>query len=331
MKKLLYIGPGSPYDKYILSSLRKSYGVDYINQSHLQDCQNLRYRILFKMRRFQRMENICENYILKRLQWLCEKRSRKFDMVFIIRGSEIKQSHIDYLRRTNPGVKIIIFFWDDIARMAKNKNVILGNNFDRRYSFDSADCERYGFEYHPAFYVYDKAFGKNPHTKYDLCYIGTEHSNRFEELCRFKQVLVENGIKLKFVLVTSFVPYLKGLFGIDKQRRREFRMMTVRFWPYRKYLRLMSDSKVVLDLSAPSQSGISSRTFEALAMGTRIITSNPAILSEQSIPGDSFLLLDNQIRNEDIVGFIKDDIPVSFSKEKYSLDCFLDDILNPGL
>ena len=73
---------------------------------------------------------------------------------------------------------------------------------------------------------------------------------------------------------------------------------------YKEYIDIISSSKVVVDMPYEGQTGLTMRTVESLAMGTRLITTNNSIAQYKDISPNSYLIINNQMHDNDIFSFV---------------------------
>lgn len=321
MKRLLFIGSNKNfYVKHMIAWLEAhDYQVDYVDELLLQTKYTLYFKMIWKLRRYDLMKRHNDRLLTRQLKRL---KASGYDKIFVLRGSNLNESHISFLKARYPDAEYILYLWDPLNRY-HNRDVLV-KSFDRYYSFDSNDCRQYGMAYHPTFYVYsDEQINPMNERKYDICFIGTEFSDRFDRICELRKACEERGVRYKIALVTSYLPYLKGLLNLDKKRHDNLDLMRVRFLPYEKFIKNISESRCVLDLTHPTQCGISSRTFETLALGTKLISNNKYILEEKDLPRDAYMLIKEDTEMSDILNFAVEDTPAFKVSEKYSLDGFM--------
>ena len=111
------------------------------------------------------------------------------------------------------------------------------------------------------------------HKKYDISVIQKIHSNRLNFIHFVVNAMKDKSIFIYLYevnLFSFFKNLLKNPFLYFKLRKY------IHFEPlsYEEYVKLIKDSRFTLDVAHPKQSGITIRCFEALHLGTKIITNN---------------------------------------------------------
>ncbi len=172
--------------------------------------------------------------------------------------------------------------------------------FDKVYTFDREDSERYGWDYLPNFFIKEGPV-KHSENTYDLFFVGRFSSDRFRILDTIMVQLTDSGVKHFIKLVPTYKNTLH-----NKWVWLFFKMIRIRTTWIRNYLlnyeviegivsrdfiisenlkfenvrEVLSASDVILDLPFAGQSGYSHRVIEALARGKKLITTNHGIKKE---------------------------------------------------
>ncbi len=151
--------------------------------------------------------------------------------------------------------------------------------FDKVYSFDYYDCNRYGLNYYPLFYLpeYEK-IGLNNHKKYDISFVGSlSNKGRYEFFQNFIKHLNQEGFKHKFYLYSSNIKQnIKVLFTKPSM----IRYIGSKFMPLNDIMKIMEKSTSIIDCKPDFQSGLTMRTFETLAACLLLFTTNENIKRE---------------------------------------------------
>lgn len=198
-------------------------------------------------------------------------------------------------------IKIVLYAWDSF----RNKPI-----FHRYYkivdvflTFDFADSEKFNL---PLINLYsEKIFFKNTNykKKFDLSFVGTLHSNRSKLIqnifCQFQK----EGIKFKLYIYyhNLYLILFRSLF--DKSLRNMFKIINYNSISKRQVHKIFSQSKFVLDIVHPNQTGLTSRTFETLASNSVLLTNNSYIKKFTSSLKKKCIYFDNE---NDLKNIIKD-------------------------
>ncbi|CZE49151.1 hypothetical protein [Campylobacter geochelonis] len=180
------------------------------------------------------------------------ENSLKLDYVFIISPESITVEIINKFKDKNPNLKIIIYMWDSIKN--KKNALPLINLADKSFTFDDGDLLiREDIEFLPLFYTknYSDIF-ENTKFKYDISFIGTIHSDRYEIAKKIEKEANKAGLKTLFF----FYSPSKILFFIQKILYSKFRKIPYRDVSFKSMLsseiiNIFYNSKVILDINHP--------------------------------------------------------------------------------
>jgi hypothetical protein len=98
----------------------------------------------------------------------------------------------------------------------------------------------------------------------------------------------------------------------------------------KKYKSLLLKSRYVLDLPTPKQSGVSLRTYEALASGCALITTSKSIAQEPFFDDKSIFIVDANHLEESIPVLLKQEYtnPQALPFDEYSLSAWVNKIFS---
>ena len=195
--------------------------------------------------------------------------------------------------------------------------------FDNISSFDKKDCSNNKIlKFKPLFYC-DEYYRKtnNQSYKYDLCFIGTIHSDRYKILKMVKKEAEDNGLNM------FFYPYLqsKFIYYFYKIFKPEFRNSKISDFKFNKLSsktisKIIDESNVIIDIQHPKQTGLTMRTIEILGLRKKLITTNKDIQNYDFYNKNNIMIVD---RNQFIISrdfFNKQYINLNNEiYEKYSL------------
>lgn len=259
------------YYQEIIENLKNSYLVDwYSDRPSNSIFSRAIIRVCPKLMKLKIAKY--EQRILK------EIGNKRYDVIFVILGQSFSQKFWAELRKSQANAAFIYYLWDSSTNFK-----CISNNykfFDITFSFDKNDCQKYGFEFLPLFYT--KQFNvdsPNPNPNFDYSYIGTVKPGRYMIVNRIlKQLDTQNlkGFKYfylhsKYVLLYYKIKYKKE-FNEVKIGDLNFKLLS-----REKCFELENNSKIIVDVQQPGQLGLTIRTFEALGMKKKIITTNSDI------------------------------------------------------
>jgi hypothetical protein len=171
--------------------------------------------------------------------------------------------------------------------------------FDKVFSFDDADVQKYDFEKLCNYNYLNEKAEKIEKTDLDLFYVTSYDKSRNKIIYPLIERL--NVLNLKFQIVVvgkkTWKPQLKYFLSPNKKNisvlfKRKTVDSGIVFQFYRR-------SKTILDLMRCGQTGLSFRVFEAMALEKKIITNNPTIKDYDFYNPENILLLNDDFTNMD--------------------------------
>lgn len=214
-----------------------------------------------------------------------------FDLVLVIKGEVVPRWFVELLRQRNPRARFVFYTFDSLANSSNCLELL--DCFDARLSFDRDDVEKDDrFSYLPLFYTpeFSGAASARPmaERRHTLTFVGTLHSERYA----FAQRLFAGRAG---TYAFFYVP-ARWYFAVTKYLTRENRSVPwrdVTFRPMRKrdIADAFFDSRAVLDVQRLGQVGLTMRTFEVLAAGAILVTTNPAIKRESFYDEDRIVVV----------------------------------------
>ncbi len=150
---------------------------------------------------------------------------------------------------------------------------------NRVCSFDKEDAERFGIGYRHLPYS-GKAELSEETPQYDTFFLGTE-KERTSGIRKAACVLETSGLRAKIMVLN----------GSDPQYR------IGEYIPYPEYLKYLSKSRTILEISRAGQDSCSLRFLESLFLGKKLITDNPQIITDPYYdPENVFILGKDDLR-----------------------------------
>lgn len=197
--------------------------------------------------------------------------------VLIIKGEIVPTWVISALRADHPRAKFVFYDFDSFRR--NPRGLIIAEACDAAFSFDSQDVHEHSFlRYLPLFFSPQFFECRSSGSRsYDLAFVGTVHSGRYGLV----QYVMQAG-RNNFAYYYSPAQWH---FAMEKLTTRDVRRIPWRSMSFEKLslgqvADVFGQSRVVIDAQRTLQTGLTMRTFEALAAGARLITTNRAIESE---------------------------------------------------
>ena len=192
------------------------------------------------------------------------KELQGFDDVFILRPDLIKK-HLPFIKKHSK--RMIAYFWDSFARIPEGRDTI--QYFDKFFSFEPKNVKDHNLLFLPNFYPSDLAANKDSEPQFDLSYVASA-DDRLPTLERILDSLIHLHLKTNINIVATET--------IANKHEKSIRWFTDVF-PRTETIRIMNDSRVLLDIAQPKQEGLSFRIFEAMRLEKKIITTNRSVVT----------------------------------------------------
>jgi len=324
-KKSILLGcpPFRGYDLAIFKKLiEMGYEVTFFNDIPkakwfrvLKDYPSIRKKLNFLLKHYEKYN---ERKILKRI------KAKRFHFILIIKGSYLSNAFFENLKDLNPDAKFIMYQWDSLKNYGKATEKNFMDNspyFDKIYTFDRKDANTIvGLDYMPSFFINEYANPESEKQKsydFDLFFIGGNHRNRFGILEKLYENTKDFGLKFCFLLLGG-------------KENENFKIKGLQYiktpLSHKEIIEYLKKSNVVIDIHSPKQDGLTTRCFEALALGKKLATTNALIAREPFYNPDNIHIID--LENPTIpLEFIKKEVePLDMSV--YSLESFLKNLLN---
>ncbi len=262
---------------------------------------------------------------------ITQNKSKNYDIVFIIKGEVITQQIIKRLRSSFPKAKLILYLWDSIRNYKEIKSCL--PLFDRTLTFDINDSsEIESLIFRPLFYIddYKKCAGKNTNEEIDLLFIGTVHSDRWQFLKEIKAQAESRDLHVHYYLFIQS-PIIFFVRKIFDKRLSSLTYKDARFHPMSKakIIELIKNTKVVVDIQHPKQTGLTMRTIEIIGARKKLLTTNHTIGNYDFFSKDNIALVDrkNPVLNFDFWSTKYTELPGDIY-DKYSIDGWIEDVFS---
>lgn len=322
-KKILFIGPRTfGYEREIKTRLELlGASVEYHD-----DRPSAKASMKAAIRLFPRL---VDRQVRSYFDSILERARDDFDFVFIIKLECMPLDILAKLRQKLARACFIYYSWDSVRN---NPNFVgAANYFDRLFTFDTEDARADAcLQLRPLFFLNEYRDLSRPPAQFDLCFIGTVHSDRFALIKKVKALLESGGARTKFYM---FVPH-KLIYWANRVFSRAFwdsKVSDFAFEPLKKgdVLQMIAQSRAILDIQHPGQTGLTMRTIEMLGARRKLITTNPLVRGYDFFRPENILVID---RNDPVIdpGFLGVpyvDLPEDLY-ERYSLDGWIREIFS---
>ncbi|GAA4113847.1 hypothetical protein GCM10022215_11390 [Nocardioides fonticola] len=264
---------------------------------------------------------------------------RRVDELIIVKGEVVPAWFVAELRAANPGLVVVFYAYDSFANSPRGEMFV--EIADVALTFDRDDVERYRTRqirpgtdggsadgsgptlgYLPLFFTSEFAPGVPlAERPYDLGFVGTVHSGRYD-VCRR---LAPAGERHDYF----FFSPARWHHAYTWLRQRDIRTIPWSDVSFTKrsradVARSFAAARAVIDVPRTGQVGLTMRTFEVLASGTKLITTNHRVRDEDFFDPRWILVLDPDPTGWDldvVRAFVADPtMPPSEAIRPYGLD-----------
>lgn len=200
---------------------------------------------------------------------LTQIKDFEFNEVIVIVGRYLTEEFLVGLRNLNKNARFVLYLWDDVERI-QNFNIVK-KFYDTIFSFDSIDCEKYGFNFLPLFYLDDFCLKDTNKKSIDIYGSYWLHSDRINIIKKISEAqLCKNRY---FYILTGRFYFFKNFFRLFCNNKYGIHY-SIFSLPLDENVKNMKSAFSVLDIQFPSQKGLTLRTIESLASKCKIITTN---------------------------------------------------------
>lgn len=201
-----------------------------------------------------------------------------------------------------------LWLWNTLPETKGNRlKIPFCRQFGNVYSFDMNDCEKYKLYSNTQFMIDYEV--KDQEEQQDIYFVGTD-KGRYDILNRVYEFCERNSITTCFHMIP------------DVGKQYNSAVITDHFIEYTEVLKNIANSRAVLDICKPGQTGCTYRAMEALLFNKKIITNNSLYYNLDFYSPEMIFVIDEECINlEKIIGFIQKESP-GYSqgiKEKYRI------------
>jgi len=254
-----------------------------------------------------------------------------YDALLVIKGEVVPSSFLDEFIERNQRAIRVYYTFDSFANNAKGARIL--DYFQHRLTFDRVDADADdSFGYKPLFY--SPAYGTDGNTRRDLdiSFVRTLHGDRYAFTQAVAAQTPAARRSLYYFIPAAWYFWLRELLS-SEVRVVPRESVHTRSLAHDENANLMRRSKAVIDVQRPGQTGLTMRTFEALACGSALITANQHIRDEPFFDDSRVLVVPRNAVDID-AGAVRDFVarqPETASApdgfEAYSLDAWTDEFI----
>ncbi len=234
-----------------------------------------------------------DNYYKKILK---QTKNKKYDFLLVNRGEVVPAFFLEEFKKIHNECFFIFYTWDSFANHSHPTSIL--KYFDKKFTFDSDDAFNYEIGFRPLFFLdaykeitkYDSI-----NNNYDLLFLGTVHSDRYNISNEISQWCTRNDLKMFcYYYVHGRLVYLyKKLF--DKSFKKfDYKKLSFGSLSKKEICLLYKKSNVILDIHHPGQKGLTMRTIEAIGAKKKLITTNSEIKKYSFYNPNNILIIDRK-------------------------------------
>lgn len=255
------------------------------------------------------------------------KINEKIDYILFIKCETPTEFVLKMFEEKFPDVQKILYLWDSIKNIREIERKF--KYFHDIFSFDFEDIEKYKFiKYAYWGYIDQSNTARVTKNQWDISFVGTAHSIRPRVVKDFKRICKEQNLSCYFYLYSpNILVYL-----YNKLINKDFKYITLKDVSFKSLsfsqtYDIYNDSRMILDICAPNQSGFTSRVGDMINLRKKLITNNTYILKTDLYTFENVYYYD--VNNVELsTDFIKINYK-NFEKrviEQYSFKTFLETI-----
>lgn len=211
---------------------------------------------------------------------------RDDDILFVFSMYKMEHEHyfdnfLSFLKCEYTNAKFVYYSYDIASTWYLITPEYIKANFDLVLTFDESDAKEYGFEFYEGIYSRVPIQDDDSVEKSDIMFIGAD-KGKFPLLIKTFKALSDKGIKCDFRLVevdSENEEYLKKNFncdiddkGVIRVNYKRSRFYVNEYCPYHKTLKVLHNSKAMLDIPLGTQKGSTIRLAEASVFEKKLIT-----------------------------------------------------------
>ncbi|MDB8711937.1 hypothetical protein [Mediterraneibacter gnavus] len=289
MRKYLIVYPNRDYGKLMWEDLKKSNNVEFID-TPLKISSNRILQTLFKIHFSFKLNNIIELPLKGVWNQKYSLMNYKFEdnnsYVIIFTDPALCNYRKDLLSKIKKkaNIKFVLVLINSFYRMKKVIQPML-ECFDKIYTYDKEEADKFGFKYYPTVYSVIKIETKNIVERKRCFFVGVA-KDRLSKLLAVYDKLEERGWKPEF--------YISGV--RKKQQRQREGIIYNKWLPYTLALEKAINSECIVEIMDKNNAGVTLRTLEAICYNKKLITNNKKILQSPFYQSNYICLID-QILN----------------------------------
>lgn len=255
---------------------------------------------------------------------------KNYDYILIVKCDMTPENILMRFRKEYPNAKVCLYLWDSISNIPGVVKKF--KYFDTLHSFDTEDCKKHPeLKFRPLFFIdeFCKPYESKEY-RYDVSFAGTIHSDRYNVIKQVRKIAENNGLRCYWFcyLQSKFIYY------VYKLTKKEFTNTKISDFDFKKknsveIASIVEDSKIVLDIQHPKQTGLTMRTIEMVGMNKKLITTNMSIKDYDFYNPKNISVIDRKrvVIDSEFINTSYEPLPVELY-QKYSLKNWIFEVLS---
>ena len=258
-------------------------------------------------------------------------KDREFDIVFLLNPEAMPLSFLEMCKSRWKKAFFVMYMWDSVQNRKNTLDYV--PYCDRVLTFDKSDAAVYNFDFRPLFYLdlYSSIRQEAAPINYDVCFMGTVHSDRYSIVKEIKEWCDDNELRCYFYFyMQNKISYYANKFiknnGYPLIDEVSFSKLSAS-----EITDVVRSSHAVLDIQHFKQTGLTMRTLETLGAGKKLITTNPDVREYDFYDRERVMVIDrsNPAAALNLDFFREEDTKISdIIVSSYSIGNWLREILN---
>lgn len=223
------------------------------------------------------------------------------DIDIIFSNEFLDSSVLKLYKQHFPRAKFVLYMDDSVENFKGIEDTF--EYYDKVLTFDRLDSIKYNISFRPLFYCdCFKSEDTHLHYNYDISFVGTCHSDRIRIIDLFIKNRPNLNIYLYRFLPSRFMFVFYKLFNksYKNKRKNDFKYVALSL---DETSEIMKESKIVLDINHPKQSGLTMRSIEAFGCKRKVITTNKDIANYDFYDVNNVFIIDrdNPVISDDFI------------------------------
>lgn len=205
-------------------------------------------------------------------------QSKTYDYFLLIKGETIPFWFLEQFKSEQGQCKTIFYAYDAIVEYPKTEKLF--PYFDLNFSFEPNDARKFGLHFRPLFHL-DEYKKETTSQDYDyaVSFVGSAHSDRYQIGEAVKKIMDDQKRKSYFFYYAPSKKVFLAKRLLDSNLKKfDLNKLSFNKLSHAEIQSIYQRSFSVLDINKPFQMGLTMRSFEALASGKKLITTNVDIV-----------------------------------------------------